>query len=177
MCSLVSDFHSRVRPKKVQRTEGHGHRLRGNVGHDLREAGFPQCSNLTKSAAAPAAISVLRKLTASLLRMPLRSNAAPRRLSAIIPRTADRVTIQNHCQVRRPTARQTKLMAVAARTPAIVPGKLMPPSVPAGTSSQVVISTARSLEACPYSLETVSAAASPSAAANATMKIGALVMP
>src|SRR6266403_219245 len=59
-----------------------------------------------------------------------------------------------------------------APAPASVPTKVIPPSVPAGTPSKVVIRWALSLCACPHSLETVSAAASASAAAIAVRKYG-----
>src|SRR6185437_9411897 len=68
----------------------------------------------------------------------------------------------------RPTAAQTSDSNIDAASPASVPGRLMPPSVPAGTTSQVVIMYAVPPLACPYSLETVSAAASARAVDNAS---------
>src|SRR5205823_4425137 len=60
----------------------------------------------------------------------------------------------------KPATTQTRPTTNAATVPQSVPQAVMPPSVPAGTSSNVVIRRAWVRNACPHSLETVSAAAS-----------------
>src|SRR5207245_7583512 len=117
-----------------------------------------------------AAIPVLRKLTPSLLRTRLRSRDAPSRLSANMPAMAAAAHNPDELLGSRPVTTHTTVTSDAATTPAAVPATLIPPSVPAGTCSQVVIRFAFALIACPYSLETVSAAASASAAAHAKRK-------
>jgi len=131
---------------------------------------------MNRPAASRAEIRVPSKLTASLPKTCLRSRLAPSRLSANIPTTAAVADTHNQRQARRPATRATKLTTIAAMIPATVPPMLMPPSVPAGTRSKVVIRSAVSLVACPYSLETVSAAASANAATQASKKTCLSVM-
>ena len=76
----------------------------------------------------------------------------------------------SHLKGTSPVRTQTQLTTAAAVIPARVPAQLTPPSVPAATSSQVVIRRAFALRAWPSSLETVSAAASESAAETARRK-------
>src|SRR5581483_11433550 len=118
-----------------------------------------------------AAMRVPRRFTPSLLSKWRRSNAAPRTLSANIPITAEPIEITIAIGGTA-AANATELTTAAAIIPASVPCRVTPPSVPAGTSSPVVIRRARALPACPISLETVSAAASESVANTITRKTG-----
>src|SRR5205814_7682196 len=118
---------------------------------------------------ASAATKVLRKFTASLLSS-RRSSVAPSKLSISIPRIAAPTEIASHCGGTSPLTAPTVLTMIAAAIPDSVPLKLTAPFVPAGTRLQLVIRRAFSAKACPTSLETVSAAASESAAANASNK-------
>ena len=71
--------------------------------------------------AASAAIRVPRKFTKSLLTKRRLSSQAPRKLSAIMPRTAAPTEIASHCGGSNPPRRQTELTIPAATTPASGP--------------------------------------------------------
>src|SRR6266576_5576993 len=83
----------------------------------------------------------------------------------------DAAGIHTQC-VGTPARTHAVLTSRAAPPPDSAPNKVIPPSVPAGTPSKVVIRWALSLCACPHALETVSAAASASAAAIVVRKYG-----
>jgi hypothetical protein len=130
----------------------------------------------TRIEAVAAATKVPRKFTASLFSSFRRSSKAPKKLSAIMPVMAATIEIPNHRMGTIPVRTHTRLTTAPATIPARVPTQLTPPSVPAGTTSPVVISRAFALRAWPSSLETVSAAASDSAAETARRKTALLAL-
>src|SRR5579885_229881 len=118
--------------------------------------------------ARPAAKRVPRKFTPSLLSHPRRSKVAPKKLSKIIPALPASSAIQNQRAGTTRVSTHTAATTTAAAIPATVPMIVTPPSVPVGTSLNVVIRRALPSRACPSSLDTVSAAASDNAAAVAS---------
>ena len=119
-------------------------------------------------------MSVPRKFTKSLLIKRRLSNQAPRKLSKNIPRMAESTQIGSQRRGSNPPRMQTKITNPAAIAPAMVPARLTAPSVPGVTGLQVVTRRAVFPNACPTSLEVVSAAASESAAAIASKNAGRL---
>src|SRR4051794_33683554 len=120
------------------------------------------------ASAITAAATVLRKLTESLFIQPLRSRAAPRRLSTSVPVKPATATIPIELNGIMRNPAPTSATANDATLPAVVPAVVIPPSVPAGTRRKLVISQAREDIASPHSLDAVSPAASASAASAAS---------
>src|SRR5689334_21367127 len=115
---------------------------------------------------------VLRKFTVSLFNSPGRSREAPSKLSSNVPKNAEATTTKMLNAEINPAALQLSAIKIAASIPAKVPAKLTPPSVPGGTGVQFVIKRGVAETASPYSLDTVSAAASARAAHIATSAKG-----
>lgn len=118
----------------------------------------------TRTNTSSAAPTVLKKFTSSLFSTLRLSSHPPNKLSNNMPNAPEIHTASAVVREISPTRTQTAAITNAATTPADVPARVMPPSVPAGTDFQFVISRALLLTACPHSLETVSAAASAKAA-------------
>ena len=88
--------------------------------------------------ATPTAAAVLSKLTRSLSSQPRRSNKAPSTLSTIVPKTpAITITAASRGVTSKENIAAAATVA-APTTAAIVPKRLMPPSVPGGTALKVV---------------------------------------
>ena len=102
--------------------------------------------------------------TASLLSQPRRSRVAPSRLSKNNPKTPPAQLDPEHRRAAAEGQRSRRGDEAAAAKPASVPAKLMAPSVPGSTWRRVVIMRGRPPSTWPTSDETVSAAASASAA-------------
>ncbi len=111
---------------------------------------------------------VLARLTPSLFSQPRRSRVAPMRLSTSMPPIPPNPANRTHFQGISPLEAHTKPTNAAAMHPEKVPASVIPPSVPVGTRCQVVMRRGCRRPAWPISLETVSAAASESAAAAAS---------
>src|ERR1035437_8024768 len=123
------------------------------------------CGNTASTPSAKAAaLAVDKKLTASLFSQPRRSSVAPSRLSKKRPKTPPAQLIQNIAAPPPSPQLPTAATIPAADTPASVPTRLMAPSVPGSTLCRVVIIRGRPPRIWPISEETVSAAASASAA-------------
>src|SRR5580698_1549728 len=132
----------------------------------------PTCAlTAINPSANPAALPVERKFTPSLSNHPLRSSVAPSKLSKKNPNTAPPPLIQNI--ERSPRSAHVPIPATipAAIKPASVPAALTAPSVPGSATPSVVIMRGCPPSTCPISDETVSAAASASAA-SITARIG-----
>jgi len=110
------------------------------------------------------ALAVDRKFTASLLSQPFFSSVAPSRLSKKSPNTAPAQLSLKRVQSPRRAQLPAPATMAAATNPARVPATLTAPSVPGSTARNVVIIRGRPPSTCPISDETVSAAASASAA-------------
>jgi hypothetical protein len=128
----------------------------------------PRCAayqNDKLRTATTAAINVDTKLTPLFPSNCCRSSVAPSTLSAIMPNTPTPAQTAIHEAGITPQKTQTETTRIAASNPESVPPSVTAPSVPWWTSRQVVISLGLPPTTWPISLETVSAAASASAAA------------
>ena len=133
-----------------------------NAGHGVGEGeGAPPYVIFKSSTIAKtAAITVEMKFTSLFPSSPRRSSVAPRKLSASIPATPAPAQIGNACHANRRIRTPTRLTATAPAIPASVPAEVIAPFVPAVTSLQFVTRCGLPPNACPISLDTVSAAAS-----------------
>src|SRR5271166_380363 len=122
------------------------------------------------TSARSAANTVLTKFTESFPIFPAFSHVAPKTLSRNMPATPATATIGVHCHGTIPKKALTHATMEAATHPLSVPSTLMAPLVPIAAARKSVIMYALFAVACPTSLETVSAAASASAAIAAISK-------
>src|SRR4030088_40925 len=120
--------------------------------------------NVVIAYATAAAASVAKKFTVWLLIQPRRCRVAPRMLSISIPANPAATGIQSWAQGTIPPTVATAAITTPDAKPATLPAIVMPPSVPGGTRSQVVIIRASGPRYGPISLATVSVAASERAA-------------
>jgi hypothetical protein len=120
--------------------------------------------------ATAAATRVERKLTVLFPMRLRRSSVAPKRLSAKVPAIPAHRQTTNAVHPNPAASARIAPITTAAPHPAAVPATVTAPSVPGGTRVQRVTSRGVDPTACPTSLETVSAAASASAAPSAKKK-------